>query len=207
MIGAFLNGFLNVIIFLFTKPSFWILLLVLSCMLIVGGIYPGAIYIYPYWQSKVDYVPVGIFDDIPLADIKTTVIVPSRLLPDAERVYSYTVEFDNKTKQDIPLKFSIDKDKPYASFLEYSELPIIEEIIIPGESKMTREYKFKVYETSSPRDPIRFTLRASIDGDSAAKTVILPIDYWSIPVVFIVGVIFTTILAILRLLLWFIVGI
>jgi hypothetical protein len=189
MIGAFLNGFLNVIIFLFTKPSFWILLLVLSCMLIVGGIYPGAIYIYPYWQSKVDYVPVGIFDDIPLADIKTTVIVPSRLLPDAERVYSYTVEFDNKTKQDIPLKFSIDKD------------------IIPGESKMTREYKFKVYETSSPRDPIRFTLRASIDGDSAAKTVILPIDYWSIPVVFIVGVIFTTILAILRLLLWFIVGI
>lgn len=207
MIDAFISGILNAIIFLFTKPSVWIVVLLIACVLLVGGIYPGAVYVYPYWQSKVNYVSVGLFDDVPLEGIKTTVDVPSRLLPDAERIYTYKVEFENTTKKDIDLKFTLDKDKTYVSFVKFTELPITEEVKVPSGGKVPREYEFKVDETTRPREPVRFTLRASIAGDKAAKTVILPIDYWSVPVVFIVGAVFAAILMILRLLLRFWIGI
>lgn len=86
MIGSFVTGIINLVSYIISNYRLLLVLLFLGLIALGIFVFPSSVYLYPFWQSKVEYVEFDLFlDEIP--GIASSISVPNWILPDSEKNY------------------------------------------------------------------------------------------------------------------------
>ena len=157
MITQIYKGPINFVLFIISSPSHLFFLSILVLTLILGGVFPSAIYIYPYLNSKPSYDNFDMIEESPISEFQGFVMAPKRVTPNEDVTFNYKIQFKNFSDQKIIINYEIDKDNPYVSFTDFEVLPIIDSIIVPGNSTIEREYDFLIHEESKPTNKVIFS--------------------------------------------------
>lgn len=187
MIAGFLTGIIRVIGFILGNPKFLLILVLLSLIAFGGVLFPGSMYLYPFWQSKVDYVDFDLFkNDIP--ELSTVVTVPVWVLPDNEMDYSVIIEMKNLTAEDLSVDLNVNKNEPYMEFLGIDSLPISNKVTVPAGETAIKKYDFKIHNSSKPKEPIILMVEIESGQSYAIKAVSLPIYYYLLPFIWVIAI-------------------
>jgi len=173
------------------------LLVFIAIVLILGALFPGAVYFYPFWKATIsDHIsmPFAIVEDV----LRTEVIHPDRLIPG--RSYRLRVEISNTRSSASPQKFELQlwEEDPHIFFEDTDISPIMITHAFQANDVGTFVdiLDFSMGNVERPYKSTRFNMRmASVDG-TFTTGVNIPIDFYSIPIVALVAIT-TSILAFL----------
>jgi hypothetical protein len=206
MITSFVTGIFRLILFVLGNPKILLFLVLLSLITLGGLLFPVSIYLYPFWQSKVDYVDFDLFgNEIP--ELSTTITTPEWVLPDDEMDYNIIMEMTNLTSEELIVNLDVNKDKPYLEFQDVESLPISNKVVIPAGETAIRKYDFKIHNSSKPKEPIIVTFEIESGQSEVIKAIRLPILYYLLPLFLVIGIFFPIAFYLLRILVKVLIGI
>lgn len=206
MINSFVTGSVNLASYVTSNRKILLVVVILGLLGVGILVFPTSIYLYPFWQSKIDYVEFDPFkNEIP--GLVVNISAPNWLLPDAEKTYTLTVQITNTTKEELTADLKINKDRPYLEFNNIEALPIRSDLKIPPGETIVRTYNFKVHESSKPKEPVSISFELEQDQKVLSRAIIIPVNYFLIPVIAVIGVTIPILFAILRLAVKLILGI
>lgn len=182
--GEFVSFPNRLILWLLENPVPRSILIICAIILLLGLIFPAAIYIYPVWKSVPSDIAVDPFPLDGLA-IRTTVAHPARLLPG--RTYRLRVEASNEVKfsQPVTVTIGLSENDPYIFFENNSSTPlIIQHTFQENETIMfTDIVEFGMDNIPKPYRSTTFQISISYRPDETLISGFdIPIDYYSIPV-------------------------
>lgn len=180
-IEKFSSGLVTFIYFIFSEPKRVVWVVVILAAIIFASVIPVVIYIYPLGQKEPEHRIHHLKD---INDVKVKFIVPEKLIPNQKYDLRLELKYEKKKKsKPHPVFIKIDRDKSYVIFANQSSLPIvIREVISPGRTLM-KNLSFDVLKLKQPHEPVTFNIDIKIGRKTRSGSFIIPVDYFSIPVI------------------------
>jgi len=190
---------LRLILYLLQNPVARALLALIAIVLILGAVFPGAIYFYPVWKATVSdstSAPFAVVEDT----LHTEVIHPNRLIPD--RSYRMRVEISNNrpftSSQEVELQ--IWEEDPHIFFEDIDTSPILITHTFHADDigMFVDVLDFSMGNIERPYESTRFNVRlASLDGNFVTG-INIPIDFYSVPVVALIVIAIPLLVALVK---------
>lgn len=187
-IRRFATGIERLLLFITSSREKLLVIILVGIGAVVAIFYPVAIYIYPFWNNKVTYVDRDLSDP-KLSMLRIRVIAPAKVIA-GQPSYMLTVEATNvNTSATQHLALSAIPDQAYLSFQGVTAIPvtIVDKDIPPGMSLINRQ-PFDVSNSARPETHPKIIFRIESQSVRVEKVVLLPIDYVSVPLMWLITV-------------------
>lgn len=202
MIRFFSEFILRTIAYIISTPILLLSLIMVTIVVVIGIIWPGAIYFYPYWNGNIEYVEINLLDD-ETDQVEMIAIVPNRLLPNRDD-YQLRIDTTNLTNDDLSIRMEVNKDQPYIDFHNVDSLPVTYDQQIAPNTTVTEHLEFTLLGESRPQEPVEFQIMVELPTKTLTTQIPIQIDYISAPVFAVVALVLPILAALVRFLFWLI---
>jgi|GEM_PF-3840542 hypothetical protein len=180
---------IRLILYVLENPLTRGLLILLLIGMVLGAVFPGAIYFYPFWKATVPDVTWQPFLSVQ-NQLHTEVTYPNRLIPG--RSYRMKIEISNTKLYTTPqtVELRVTKSDSHVFFESVNTNPVVITHTFPISDTTTfvDVLPFSLGDIAQPYPFSGFIIELnSIDGKYSSNLDV-PIDFFSIPVFSMVAI-------------------